>query len=224
MFVVLQIIFSDDIRKSTIINIIKECDKVVDGKELNEEQWSSLLSVICGGSVMRKGLGECHLDETTKSGIMKIIKERMYEIDIQQEKIGKVIPPGPQRIRGIAGSGKTVMLCQKAARMHLKYPKWNIALVFFTRSLYDNIITLVDKWMKHFTNGELGYNPDINKNLRVFHTWGAKDKLRLYKELCRQHGVKALVVNNINDKYKPNEKIAYACKDLLQKEKINTYF
>ena len=113
------IIFSDDIRKSTIINIIKECDKVVDGKELNEEQWSSLLSVICGGSVMRKGLGECHLDETTKSGIMKIIKERMYEIDIQQEKIGKVIPPGPQRIRGIAGSGKTVMLCQKAARMHL---------------------------------------------------------------------------------------------------------
>ena len=47
----------------------------------------------------------------------------------------------------------------------------------------------------------------------------------LYKELCRQHGVKALVVNNINDKYKPNEKFAYACKDLLQeKEKITPIF
>lgn len=40
-----------------------------------------------------------------------------------------------QRIRGIAGSGKTVILCQKAALMHLKYPQWRIALVFF-REVY----------------------------------------------------------------------------------------
>lgn len=218
------IIFSDDIKKTNLINKIKEVDKVVYGKELSDEQWCVLLSIISGGSVMRKGLEECSLDGTTRSGIMKIIKERMYEIDIQQEKIGKAIPPGPQRIRGIAGSGKTVLLCQKAACMHLKYPEWNIALVFFTRSLYDNIVNLVDKWMRHFTNGEFGYNPDENKNLRVFHTWGAKERLGLYKELCRQHGVKALAVNNINNKYKPNEKFAYACKDLLQKGEITPTF
>ena len=49
------------------------------------------------------------------------------------------IPPGPQRIRGIAGSGKTRLLCQKAAWMHKEHPDWDIAYVFFTQALYDEI-------------------------------------------------------------------------------------
>ncbi|MFH7024345.1 MAG: hypothetical protein ACHBN1_02830 [Heteroscytonema crispum UTEX LB 1556] len=49
----------------------------------------------------------------TRSGILNIVREKLYELDAQQVHIGLAIPPGAQRIRGIAGSGKTVLLCQK---------------------------------------------------------------------------------------------------------------
>ena len=86
-------------------------------------------------------------------------------------EIAKQIPPGPQRIRGIAGSGKTVLLCQKAAYMHLQHPEWDIALVFFTRSLYDLMESQVDFWLRYFSNCERQYNPKKSR-LKVFHAWG----------------------------------------------------
>ena len=54
------------------------------------------------------------------------------------------IPEGPQRIRGLAGSGKTVVLALKAAYLHSQHPDWNIAVTFYTRSLsqqYKDMIT-----------------------------------------------------------------------------------
>lgn len=136
---------------------------------------------------------------------------------MQQEVIGKTIPPGPQRIRGIAGSGKTVLLAQKAAHMHLKHPDWNIALVFFTRSLYDSVIQEVNKWLKRFSNGEKEYNPNHNNKLQVLHAWGAKDQKGFYRELCNIHGKKPLSARRkklVNGA--PNEKLVHACKFLLE--------
>lgn len=49
------------------------------------------------------------------------------------------IPHGHQRIRGISGNGKTRPLCQKAAWMYKKHPDWDIAYVFFTQALYNEI-------------------------------------------------------------------------------------
>jgi superfamily I DNA and RNA helicase len=101
------------------------------------------------------------------------VRQRLSEFDLQQEHIGKEIPPGPQRIRGIAGSGKTVLLCQKAAHIHLKHPEWDIAFVFFSRSLYHPIIAQLDKWLRRFSSGEVGYDPK-NQKFQVLHAWGAK--------------------------------------------------
>jgi superfamily I DNA and RNA helicase len=70
-----------------------------------------------------------------RSAILAQVRNYLAELDSNQEKIGKQIPPGPQRICGIAGSGKTVLLCQKAAIMHLKHPDWKIAVVFL-RAVY----------------------------------------------------------------------------------------
>ena len=54
------------------------------------------------------------------------------------------IPDGPQRIRGLAGSGKTVVLALKAAYLHSQHPSWHIAVTFYTRALaqqYKEMIT-----------------------------------------------------------------------------------
>ena len=47
--------------------------------------------------------------------------------------------------------------------MHLKHPDWDIALVFFTRSLYDSFIAQVDKWLRHFSNGETCYDEIVKE-------------------------------------------------------------
>lgn len=157
-----------------------------------------------------------------RASILEQVKQNLSEFDLQQENIGKQIPPGMQRIRGIAGSGKTVLLCQKAANMHLKYPEWDIALVFFSRSLYEQIITQIDKWIRRFSHNEVQYNPN-NEKLRVLHAWGAKNQPGLYSMICEAANAPKLTVFDTENK-QPNESLAEVCSFLLEKTPISQIF
>jgi len=157
-----------------------------------------------------------------RASILEKVKQNLSEFDLQQENIGKQIPPGMQRIRGIAGSGKTVLLCQKAANMHLKYPEWDIALVFFSRSLYEQIITQIDKWIRRFSHNEVQYNP-TNEKLRVLHAWGAKNQPGLYSMICEAANAPRLTVFDTENK-QPNESLAEVCSFLLEKTTIPKIF
>ncbi|MFB2836186.1 pentapeptide repeat-containing protein [Floridanema evergladense] len=157
-----------------------------------------------------------------RASILEQVRQNLSEFDLQQENIGKQIPPGMQRIRGIAGSGKTVLLCQKAANMHLKYPEWDIALVFFTRSLYEQIITQIDKWIRRFSHNEVQYNPN-NEKLRVLHAWGAKNQPGLYSIICEAANAPKLSVFDTENK-QPNESLAEVCRFLLEKSQIPQIF
>ena len=53
---------------------------------------------------------------------------------------------GIQRIRGMAGSGKTVILARKAVELHTAHPDWNIAVTFSTRSLKNQLERLIGKF------------------------------------------------------------------------------
>lgn len=127
------IIFKDRLGAKSLIQRIEQSSLVQSGKNLSDEQWELLLAVVGGTPVLRKTLSKSITiaqDNKTRSSVINQLKERLYELDLQQQHIGLEIPPGAQRIRSIAGSGKTVLLCQKAANMHLKHPDWDIALVF----------------------------------------------------------------------------------------------
>ncbi len=215
-----KIIFKDQLSKKSFLKRLEEIKTVEGSKSINSEAWNELLMTFTGQNTFAV-FGDkpvtSESDDKKRSEVKQIIKEDLFEVDMQQEVIGKTIPPGPQRIRGIAGSGKTVLLAQKAAHMHLKHPEWKIALVFFTRSLYDSVIQEVNKWLKRFSNGEVEYNPKENDNLQVLHAWGAKDQPGFYRELCDIHGVKPLHAGRkkLIDGA-PNEKLVHACKFLLE--------
>ncbi len=218
------IIFKDQLGKSSLLKGIEQTSPVTPGQTLNHEQWEVLLAVVGGTSVLRKPPRELEpsvKSTQTRSGVLNILRERLYELDAQQVHIGISIPPGAQRIRGIAGSGKTVLLCQKAAHMHLKHPDWDIALVFFTRSLYGQIEGLVDKWMRRFSCGELGYkdNEQVKSKLRILHAWGANQRPGFYRTLCEAHNLRPLIVRDTDYK-KPNEGLADICKRLLLNDDV----
>lgn len=216
------ILFKDHLGPKTLLARISNLTPVESGKNLSDDQWELLLSVVGGSQVMRKPRAATQpIAQSTGSRVEVInkLRERLYEIDLQQSHIGLEIPPGIQRIRGIAGSGKTVLLCQKAANMHLKHPDWDIALVFFTRSLYDQIESLVDRWLLHFSTGSVGYknNAHAQAKLKIFHAWGAKDRPGFYRYVSKENDIPPLAVRDTEYR-QPNEGLADICKRLLEKK------
>ncbi|MBF2014441.1 MAG: ATP-binding domain-containing protein [Rivularia sp. T60_A2020_040] len=217
------IIFQDQLSKAVLLEGIQQSSPLVPGDNLEDKDWELLLSVIGGTPILRKPQRDITTTGKTRGSVMDALRQTLYEIDLQQEHIGKEIPPGPQRIRGIAGSGKTVLLCQKAAHMHLKHPDWDIALVFFTRSLYDLMTGLVDQWIRRFSGGELHYDPKTNLKLRVLHAWGAKEQPGLYGTICEYHGKRRGTVADTNQG-QPNRGLAELCKRLQEEITIEPMF
>ncbi|HAJ63048.1 MAG TPA: DNA/RNA helicase [Cyanobacteria bacterium UBA8543] len=215
----------------TLLELIEQTTPIIKGCHLTVEQWKLLQAVISGTPVFRtrlraKAFVPLHSgqpnNQQTRGSVLASVRQRLSEFDLQQEHIGKEIPPGPQRIRGIAGSGKTVLLCQKAAHMHLKHPEWDIAFVFFSRSLYHHIILQLDKWVRRFSGDEVGYDPK-NLKLRSLHAWGAKNQPGLYSSICKAAGVKRLTVNDTHSK-QPNEALAEVCIQLLHNTVVPTLY
>lgn len=218
------LIFQDQLGKVGCIERIQQTSPIVPGENLEDKDWELLLSVISGTPVLRKApRATVSTTGNTRASVMDNLRQRLYEIDLQQEHIGKEIPPGPQRIRGIAGSGKTVLLCQKAAHMHLKHPDWDIALVFFTRSLYDLMTGLVDQWIRRFSGGELQYEEKTNHKLQVLHAWGAKEQPGFYSTICDFHGKRRGTVADTKER-QPNRSLAGLCKRLQEEIKIEPMF
>jgi superfamily I DNA and RNA helicase len=103
----------------------------------------------------------------------------------QWQKRGAIeSPDGPQRIRGLAGSGKTVVLALKAAYLHAQHPEWNIGVTFSTRSLYAQFQDFIRRFSFEHSNDE----PDWSK-LRVLHAWGTPREPGIYSVLAAAHGL-----------------------------------
>ncbi|WP_461534715.1 DEAD/DEAH box helicase [Spongorhabdus nitratireducens] len=185
------VIFKDDLGEG-LNAVISNAVTAQPGQILDDGKWQRLCSVAGNTSVLKTPDPEVVQTVVTKADAIAKAKQTIARLDTEQETAAKQIPDGPQRIRGIAGSGKTVLLCQKAAQMHLKHPDWDIALVFFTRSLYDSIIDLIDRYVRQFTNGEQRYNSQTSR-LKVFHAWGAQDQPGLYGEVCNSVGCRKML-------------------------------
>ncbi len=217
------ILFQDHLLSlETIDKIIHKTPAILPGKKINDYQWNLLLNFLSGTPILRRQSHPVLSQGNTKGKILQNIRNHIHQFDLQQEKIAKQIPLGFQRIRGIAGSGKTVLLCQKAAIMHLKYPQWKIAVIFFSRSLYEEIIQQIDKWIRYFTHQKQTYDKN-NQQLQVFHGWGSREQLGFYRFLCQITGVVPLGVDQTTFQ-EPSEALGEVCFRLLNQTAIPQIF
>jgi superfamily I DNA and RNA helicase len=99
---------------------------------------------------------------------LKEIERGIANLDRWQKAAAIESPDGPQRIRGLAGSGKTVVLALKAAYWHTQEPDWRIAVTFHTRALYQQFADLVTRFTFEHSNDL----PDLTK-LQIVHSWGS---------------------------------------------------
>lgn len=111
---------------------------------------------------------------------IKVIEKEIANLDQWQKKAAFEVPEGPQRVRGLAGSGKTVVLALKAAYLHAQHPDWNIAVTFYTRSLGQQFKDMVT----NFSFEYLGHKPNLKK-LHILHAWGTDSEPGIYSLTAR---------------------------------------
>ena len=114
-----------------------------------------------------------------------------------------------QRIRGLAGSGKTIVLALKAAYLHAQHPDWRIAVTFYTRSLKGHFQRLINNFSLEQTHQE----PDW-ENLRIMHAWGGASSYEsdgVYHEFCRAHEVEYLTFGSARQRFGAERGFRLAC-------------
>lgn len=162
-------------------------------KTLSEEEWLSFRSVIQTASPLTHASPEAVQDKPTSLGTaIRVLDRQIKTLDFEQEKVAIQIAPGPQRVRGLAGTGKTVLLAMKTANIHRHFPDKKILFTFNTRSLYNQTRRLIEQFYGvHKANTE----PDWTK-IHVRHAWGSRNRPGVYSDICSKQGVEPLTLDD----------------------------
>jgi superfamily I DNA and RNA helicase len=148
--------------------------------------------------------------EDSKGAILKIIEKEIANLDQWQKKAAIEVPEGPQRVRGLAGSGKTVVLALKAAYLHSEHPDWDIVVTYHTRSLNQQFKDLIER----FTLEHSGDKPNWKK-LRILHSWGSSRDPGVYSEIADVFDVIPVDYANAKNKYGSSGAFEGICNELL---------
>lgn len=155
--------------------------------EGSDELYLRTLSAIESLSSIRKSRSKREVSKHDSRGAkLKKLEDSIATLDHRQNRAVIETVEGVQRIRGLAGSGKTIVLALKAAYLHTQHPDWRIAVTFHTRSLKGQFKRLIN----NFCFEQSGEEPDWTR-IRVVNAWGAPggdDRDGIYYEFCRTTG------------------------------------
>lgn len=146
----------------------------------------------------------------SRGATMQKIEAEVANLDQWQKRAAIETPDGPQRIRGLAGSGKTVVLALKAAYLHAQNPEWDIAVTFSTRSLRQQFEDLIRRFCFEHMNDE----PDWSK-LRILHSWGSARTPGMYSEIAMHNGLSYHDFNSAKLAFGYDGAFGGACIELL---------
>jgi len=159
--------------------------------------------------------------EASKGTILKRLENTLSNLDTQQDKAVISYHEGIQRIRGLAGSGKTIVLALKAAHLHQMNSEKRIAITFNTRALKGQFNEIIE----NFCIQKMRKKPD-NQYLEVIHAWGGKMRTGIYYEFCKCCGIVPIDFREAQAKNKLSSLSAfdYVCTEALNYVEKNNIF
>lgn len=157
--------------------------------EISEDRLERVKSALQNLSTLRKRASRRTLsdDAASRGARLQKLEDSIATLDKSQSEAVLQVPDGVQRIRGLAGSGKTVVLALKAAYLHASNPEWKIAVTFNVRSLKQQFTNLIQQ----FFIAETGESPDWSK-IQVINSWGSPASVSntgIYAEYCKANQV-----------------------------------
>lgn len=206
-----------------IVNVstLRSCIYDNQKETLSENEYKLLLSAIEGTVHLRnkkdREIGPS--EELTKGKVLSIIQNQHAAFDIEQKRAALTIIDSPQRIRGLAGSGKTIILTMKAALFHLQNPEAEILYTYFTKALYGQIRYLIEKYYRDFSDNR---EPNWDK-INILHGWGGRGLRGVYSDTCNENNLQALKFFEAK-KQNSKDPFSFVCKliaDLPLKQKYD---
>lgn len=128
----------------------------------------------------------------TRGSILNEIESHIARFDLEQKQAALADIDGPQRIRGLAGSGKTIVLTQKAALYHLNHPNDKILYTYYTKSLHDTIKEHISRAYRYFSDNK---EPNWD-NIFICHAWGSSATDGTYSMACQDNSGTILNFSN----------------------------
>lgn len=126
-------------------------------------------------------------DERSRGAHLLALENSIATLDSGQQQAVVETIDGVQRIRGLAGSGKTIILALKVAYLHGRHPDWRIGVTFYTRSLKEQFNRLITTFCLEQNNAE----PDWER-IHIVNAWGGRggpDRTGIYKQFCDANGL-----------------------------------
>ncbi|ELP1147396.1 DEAD/DEAH box helicase [Atlantibacter hermannii] len=145
----------------------------------------------------------------SKGSVLKKLDNMLSVLDPCQLRAVLENIDGVQRIRGLAGSGKTIVLARKVAHIHSQKPDWKIAVTFNSRSLKEQFRNLIEAF-----SDEDGIDW---KKIDIIHAWGGTSTKGLYYEACLAHNITFHDLSSAKVIKKYDEEVFQAvCRDFLE--------
>ncbi|WP_089935457.1 ATP-binding domain-containing protein [Candidatus Entotheonella palauensis] len=176
----------------------------------NFEYFEKLVAAIQSVSNIRSGKRRNYVQQSNSRGAkLKLLEDTIANLDRSQGAAVIETADGVQRIRGLAGSGKTTVLALKAAYLHAKHPDWNIAVTFYTQALKGQFEKLITTFSYEHKNEE----PDWDK-ISIIHSWGSPRMEGVYYNICQWHNIEYFDFATARNRARGRE-FEYVCKEAL---------
>lgn len=168
------------------LELIKEFKEICLTPELSDRTVKETLAILEGTKniIKPKDRNIKNKGRESKGKILEKIETAIANFDFEQKRAALQVMDGPQRIRGLAGSGKTIVLAMKAALIHLREPSVNILYTFYTKSLYDFIKTLISRFYRQYSE----IDPNWEK-INILHAWGGRNLPGVYYNVCMRNDI-----------------------------------
>lgn len=188
--------------------------------EIRESILKDIYSVIDGTrAIPRPVKREIELADNSSMGSrISELELQIAKFDQKQKVAALTIIDGPQRVRGMAGSGKTIILAMKAALIHQENPEAKILYTFYTKSLYDQIKQLITRFYRMHEDHDPNWD-----NIQILHAWGGKSLPGVYYNTCVDNAILPMPFKTVNAlaHKKGVSNFEYICEDLLERTNGN---
>lgn len=179
------------------------------------ELYETALSVIQTLTKLRQEKPRNYVKQTTsRGGKLRDLEGKISTLDVCQSQAVIETVNGVQRIRGLAGSGKTIVLARKIAYLHAKNPHWKIAITFNTRSLKSQFKRLISL----FCLEQSGIEPDFER-IKIIQAWGSTSSEGIYHNACLSNNSLYHDFNSAKNRFAAGKELEGCCKELLDSVK-----
>jgi len=225
-------VISDSSDKENIVSYAEECGVIlvkystdiiskinnIPNQEFNDDVFNEMCSIIEGIKSIQKHKTRNIPDEynNSKGALLEKLSDQINRFDKNQRIAALCCIDGPQRIRGLAGSGKTIILAIKTAVFHLRYPEKKILYTFWTKSLYDQVRLLISKFYRLYSSGDPNWEV-----VNIKHAWGGANLAGVYYDTCISNGVSPLTFKDAQRGGKKGLEFEFVCEQLLEITKGN---